>query len=45
MHALTIRFESADTITMTCKAIIDGKAMPEHPTTLKRVKNPGKRAT
>lgn len=38
MHALTIRFDDTDTITTTCKAIVDGKEMPEHPTMLKRVK-------
>lgn len=38
MNALTIRFDDADTITSTCKAIIDGKEMAEKPTTLKRVK-------
>ena len=38
MHALTIRFEDADTITSSCKAVIEGKDAPEHPTTLKRVK-------
>lgn len=38
MHALTITFDDADTITSSCKAIMDGKEMPEHPTTLKRVK-------
>src|SRR6266850_205300 len=32
MHALTITFDDADTITTSCKAIIDGKAMEEHPT-------------
>jgi hypothetical protein len=37
MHALTLRFEDADTITASCKAIIDGKEIPEKPTTLKRV--------
>jgi hypothetical protein len=37
MHALAIRFDDPETITTSCKAIIDGKAMPEHPTTLKRV--------
>ncbi|MEW6306092.1 MAG: hypothetical protein AB1705_21655 [Verrucomicrobiota bacterium] len=37
MHSLTIRFDDAETITTTCKAFIDGKEMPEHPTTLKRV--------
>jgi hypothetical protein len=39
MHSLTISFEDADTITVSCKAIIDGKVAPEHPTTLKRVKS------
>jgi hypothetical protein len=39
MHALRITFDDADTITTSCKAIIDGKEMPEHPTTLKRVKS------
>jgi hypothetical protein len=38
MHALTITFDDADTITTSCKAIIEGKEMEEHPTTLKRVK-------
>ncbi|HPA21103.1 MAG TPA: hypothetical protein PLU30_25390 [Verrucomicrobiae bacterium] len=38
MHALTIAFDDADTITTSCKAIIDGKEMPEHPTKLKRLK-------
>jgi len=38
MHALTIRFDDADTITTSCKAIMEGKEMEEHPTTLKRVK-------
>jgi hypothetical protein len=39
MHALTLRFDDADTLTSSCKAIIDGKLMDEHPTTLKRVKS------
>jgi hypothetical protein len=39
MHALKIRFDDADTITTGCKAIIDGKDAPEHPVTLKRVKD------
>jgi len=37
MHALSIKFEDADTITTSCKAMIDGKEMEEKPTTLKRV--------
>lgn len=39
MHAMTIRFDDADTITTSCKAIMDGKELPDHPTTLKRVKS------
>jgi hypothetical protein len=38
MHSLTLRFDDAETITASCKAFMDGKEMPEHPTTLKRVK-------
>lgn len=38
MHALAITFNDANTITSSCQAIMDGKEMPEHPTTLKRVK-------
>ncbi|EEF61999.1 hypothetical protein [Pedosphaera parvula] len=39
MHALSIRFDDADTVTMNCKALMDGNEMPEHPATLKRVKS------
>jgi hypothetical protein len=39
MHALKIQFDDADTVTTSCKAIMDGKELPEHPTTLKRVKS------
>jgi hypothetical protein len=39
MHALSLTFEDADTITTSCQAIIDGKEQPEKPTTLKRVKS------
>ena len=39
MHALTLTFDDADTITASCKALMDGKEMPEQPTTLKRVKS------
>ena len=39
MHALSISFDDADTITASCKTIIDGKEAPEKPTTLKRVKS------
>lgn len=38
MHGMTVRFEDKDTISTSCKAIMDGKEMPEHATTLKRVK-------
>lgn len=38
MHGMTIDFDDADTITTTCKAIMDGKEMPAHATTLKRAK-------
>jgi hypothetical protein len=38
MHAMTITFDNEDTNTTSCKGIIDGKEMPEHSTTLKRVK-------
>ena len=38
MHALTITFDDTDTLTCSCKAFIAGKEMPDHPTTLKRVK-------
>lgn len=37
MHSLMLTFTDADTITASCKAFMDGKEMPEHPTTLKRV--------
>jgi hypothetical protein len=39
MHALSITFDDADTITSSCKAIMDGQEMAEKPTTLKRVKS------
>jgi hypothetical protein len=39
MHALTLTFDDADTITASCKAIMDGKELPEKPTTLKRIKS------
>ena len=38
MHAMTITFDDADTITTSCKAIIDGKEAPDHAMTLKREK-------
>lgn len=39
MHALTIRFDDADTITLDCRALMDGKELEKQPTTLKRVKS------
>lgn len=39
MHALSITFDDADTITSSCQAIMDGKELPKNPTTLKRVKS------
>jgi hypothetical protein len=37
MHALSIMFDDRDTITTSCQAIINGREVPEKPTTLKRV--------
>ncbi len=39
MHAMSITFDDADTVTTSCLAIMDGKEMPQKPTTLKRVKS------
>ncbi len=39
MHSFSITFDDPNTITTSCKAIIDGKEMAEHPTVLKRVKS------
>src|ERR1043166_9561488 len=39
MHGMTIHFDDGDTITTHCKAFINGKEMPDHPTTLKRVQS------
>lgn len=39
MHALTLRFDDADTVTTSCEALIDGKEAPKVPVTLKRVKS------
>jgi hypothetical protein len=38
MHALSITFDNADTITSRCVAMLDGEEQTAHPTTLKRVK-------
>ena len=37
MHAMTISFDDANTITTNCKAVIDGKEKEDHAVTLKRV--------
>jgi hypothetical protein len=39
MHSISIHFDDEDTITTTCKAMIDGKEVADHATTLKRVKS------
>jgi hypothetical protein len=39
MKGVTINFDDANTITSSCRAIIDGKEMPAHPVTFKRVKS------
>jgi len=39
MHALKITFDDANTITSSCKALMNGQEIPEKPTTLKRVKS------
>ncbi len=39
MHGMTITFDDANTITTSCKAMIDGRESDPHPTTLKRVKS------
>jgi hypothetical protein len=39
MHALTLTFDNADTITASCKAYMAGKETENHPTTLTRVKS------
>jgi hypothetical protein len=39
MHSMTVRFDDDDTITTSCKAMIGGKEVADHATTLKRVKS------
>ena len=39
MHGMTITFDEPDTITTSCKAVMGGKEMEPHPTTLKRIKS------
>jgi len=38
MHSLTITFDSPNSITSACGAIIDGQEMPAKPTTMTRIK-------
>ena len=38
MHALKLTFVDENTVSASCRAFIDGKELPEKPTTLKRVK-------
>jgi hypothetical protein len=38
MHSLKISFDDANTVTMSCSALIDGKEAAEHPAVLTRVK-------
>jgi hypothetical protein len=37
MHGMTLSFDDAGTITTSCKAIMDGKEVPDHTSTFKRV--------
>lgn len=39
MHGTKISFDDPNTITTTCRAIMDGKEVPEHSMTLKRSKS------
>lgn len=38
MSGMKIRFDDAETISVSCSAVMDGKELPEHATVLKRVK-------
>lgn len=38
MHGTKIEFVDGDTITTSCRGLKDGKDMPQHATTLKRIK-------
>lgn len=38
MHAFTLRFDDADTISTRCKLMVNGQVQPEKDTVLKRVK-------
>jgi hypothetical protein len=42
MHGMTLRFDDANTLTTSCKAIIDGKEAPEHLSTFKRISTAAK---
>lgn len=39
MNGITLTFENADTITASCKLVVNGQEQGAHPTTLKRVKS------
>ena len=39
MHAMSLRFDNADTITTTCKSLANGEEQESHACTLKRVKS------
>jgi hypothetical protein len=39
MHAMNLTFKDTDTIVTSCKAIMNGQEVPEHETTLKRVRS------
>ena len=39
MHAVTLRFDDADTLTTSCRAVIDGKVVDEKSSQFKRVKS------
>ena len=42
MNGMTLRFDNTDTITATCRAVINGVVQKENPTTLKRIKEVAK---
>lgn len=39
MHAMSITFDDANTITTSCRAFMDGKEVPEKPTVFKRIRS------
>ena len=38
LNSMTLSFDGPDTLTASCRAVIDGKEIPEQPTTLTRLK-------